>query len=291
MNSKKKININPNDITKIPSELILKITLKNGTKLILDEKCPMQDINKLINNNNFQNSYNNISIKNSIKLKTLEINESCLYSPLKKEILNNQNDIFNKYEENKNDTLYNNEILNKKSNNQSISDLVTEKFHKKFGNNIKEDKLPIETTINSEIKFNIKGKESKKGINNVLKDFNDLVSNFNNKKNGLINNNYLKDENKYKYYKKPNKLLLQNISGMSQNSKTIKYIGRNENNIREFNKTIYLGMNTSKSKPFYLREKKILKRNKNNNSLYLFKNKYSNEIISPPNNLRQKIKF
>ena len=50
-------------------------------------------------------------------------------------------------------------------------------------------------------------------------------------------------------------------------------------------------MNTSKSKPFYLREKKILKRNKNNNSLYLFKNKYSNEIISPPNNLRQKIKF
>ena len=78
---------------------------------------------------------------------------------------------------------------------------------------------------------------------------------------------------------------------MSQNSKTIKYIGRNENNIREFNKTIYLGMNTSKSKPFYLREKKILKRNKNNNSLYLFKNKYSNEIISPPNNLRQKIKF
>ena len=48
MNSKKKININPNDITKIPSELILKITLKNGTKLILDEKCPMQDINKLI---------------------------------------------------------------------------------------------------------------------------------------------------------------------------------------------------------------------------------------------------
>ena len=218
MNSKKKININPNDITKIPSELILKITLKNGTKLILDEKCPMQDINKLINNNNFQNSDNNISIKNSIKLKTLEINESCLYSPLKKEILNNQNDIFNKYEENKNDIIYNNEILNKKSNNQSISDLVTEKFHKKFGNNIKEDKLPIETTINSEIKFNIKGKESKKGINNLLKDFNDLVSNFNNKKNGLINNNYLKDENKYKYYKKPNKLLLQNISGMSQNS-------------------------------------------------------------------------
>ena len=168
---------------------------------------------------------------------------------------------------------------------------MTEKFHKKFGNNIKEDKLPIETTINSEIKFNIKGKESKKGINNLLKDFNDLVSNFNNKKNGLINNNYLKDENKYKYYKKPNKLLLQNISGMSQNSKTIKYIGRNENNIREFNKTIYLGMNTSKSKPFYLREKKILKRNKNNNSLYLFKNKYSNEIISPPNNLRQKLNF
>ena len=293
MNSIKKIYINTNDISKIPPELILNVTLKNGIILILDDKIPMKDINSIINNsteNNFKNSINTFNnIKNSENIKTLEINDSCLLNPLKKDILNNI-----KNEENKNNTIYNNK--NKKLNNQSISDIVTEKFHKKFGNALKENKLPLKATINSEIKFNIKGKEAKKGINNLLKDFNELVSNYNYKKKGLINNNNLKDKNKYKYYKKTNiekldKLLLENISGISQNSKTIKYIGRNDNNNTEFDNINYLGMNTSKSKVSYLNGKKILRRNQSNN-IYFMKNDYSNNIVSPPNYLHhQKIKF
>jgi hypothetical protein len=53
MNSIKKININPNDFSKISKELISYITLKDGTILISDdtvESKDIKDIDKLIKN-------------------------------------------------------------------------------------------------------------------------------------------------------------------------------------------------------------------------------------------------
>ena len=312
MNSIKKININPNDISKISPELILTITLKDGTIIVSDNTMPSQDINYLINNkkdnlanNQFQKcaTYFNYNINKSNEkdnVKTLEINKSSyLYNlHMKKEINNLNNNHFynkNKYinqtiEENKNDELNNNEKEDYKSQNQSISDIVNEKFHKKFKSNIKEKKLPIKTTINSEIKINIKGKDSKNVLGNLINDFNELLSNFNYKKKGIQND--MKDNNKYKYYKKANlskkdKLFLENLSEISPYSKTIKYIGRNENYITELNDKNYLGINLSKIKTSCLKDKQLLKRNKSNHIYFLKDNKLSN-IISPPNYLHYK---
>ena len=314
MNSIKKININPNDISKISPELILNIILKDGTIIIPDETMPLQDINNLFNNKKEKNKFSNSNISfnyntnNSYEkeqVKTLETNKRCLYN-INKEInkkIENDNINFSnidkyinkKIEENKNDTFNNNnEKMNYKSQNQSISDLVKEKFHKKFKNNIKE-KLPLKATINSEININIKGKETKKsGINNLLKDFNELLSHFNCKKKGIEIEQ--KDKNKYKYYKKQNltmkeKLFLENLSEISPNTKSIKYIGRNDDNVTELSEKNLLGINYIKNKMSYLKEKKTLKRNKSNHLYILKDNRFSN-IISPPNYLQyKKIKF
>ena len=298
MNTIKKININPNDISQVPPELILNIVLKDGTIIIPDETEPLKDINNLFNdtkenkeknkflNSNISFNYNMTNLYEKENVKTLETNSRCLN-------LNIDKFINKKIEENKNDTFYNNERINYKSQNQSISDLVNEKFHKKFKNNIKE-KLPLKTTINSEININIKGKETKKsGINNLLKDFNELLSHFNCKKKGIEINQ--KDKNKYKYYKKQNlttkeKLFMENLSEISPNARSIKYIGRNEN-ITELSEKNLLGINHTKNKMSYLKEKKTLKRNKSNHLYFLKDNKYSN-IISPPNYLQyKKMKF
>ena len=237
MNTIKKININPNDISQIPPELILNIVLKDGTIIIPDETEPLKDINNLFNdtkenkeknkflNSNISFNYNMTNLYEKENVKTLETNSRCLN-------LNIDKFINKKIEENKNDTFYNNERINYKSQNQSISDLVNEKFHKKFKNNIKE-KLPLKTTINSEININIKGTEPR--------NFNELLSHFNCKKKGIEINQ--KDKNKYKYYKKQNlttkeKLFMENLSEISPNARSIKYIGRNEN-ITELSEKIY----------------------------------------------------
>ena len=308
MNSIKKININPNDISKINKELISFITLKDGTILISDNNMPLQDINKLINNkdeNIKQNNYENLSTINNTygnnngkKIETIE----CCFNH-KNEIINKYNKNSNHYplnvnksttnkkiEENKNNDFYTNEKLEFKNQNQTISDIVNDKFRKKFKNNIKEHRMPMKSTINSEININIKGKEATNGLDNLLKDFNELLTNFNCKKKGIQNN--MKDKNKYKYYKKNNiakkdQLLLENLSSISPNSKTIKYIGRNENNITELNEKKLLGLNRTKNKMSYLKEKQLLKRNKSNHIYFLKMNKFSN-IISPPNYLHYK---
>ena len=101
-----------------------------------------------------------------------------------------------------------------------------------------------------------------------------------------INNNSKK---KYKYYKKLNskkndKLFLDDLSGISPNTKAIKYIRNEQNNnvtiTTEFNRN-HLGKNNRLS---FLKEK-ALRRNKSNN-FYLLKNdRITADIISPPNNL------
>ena len=329
-NPKMEFKINSKDIYKIIPDLILKITLKNGCILILDDSVPSQDLNNIFKNykgNNFQykNRNNNKSLnlninnsysKDNINGNTLELNDSYLYNQntYNREITNNSNNYTNYYFypsysnnpinknrneiENKESNTFNNDIKNNtnfKSQTQSISDLVTEKFHKKFHSNSKyNNNTKIITTINSEININIKGDESKKkNINNLLKDFDELLLNFNDKKRGLINlNTGNNSKKKYKFYKKLNtkkhdKLLLDDISCISSNTKAIKYIRRND----QKNSTIItenrnnLGLiDNNNSRITYLKEKS-LKRNKSNNYYLIKNNKLINNIISPPNNL------
>ena len=303
------IKINPKDIYKISPELILNITLKNGYIILLDDSIPLQEINKIIYNykndyknddnlhtNNRNNNIRSINLdinksytKDNINGKTLEISDSYIF--------NQNNNIKNCfYSYNKNNTINQNQIENKnnnfKSQNQSISDLVNEKIQKKFHNSLKNSKnRVVNTTINSEININIKGNKTKNNYSNdLLKDFDELLLNFNDKKKGLnkqnINNNSKK---KYKYYKKLNskkndKLFLDDLSGISPNTKAIKYIRNEQNNnvtiTTEFNRN-HLGKNNRLS---FLKEK-ALRRNKSNN-FYLLKNdRITADIISPPNNL------
>ena len=312
MNSIKKININPKDISKISKDLILYITLKDGTMLISDANTPSQDINQLINNN--QENKMKINIKNSANIFNYNNNENennnNSFIKINPHITNDYNK-FNKsaynsnfrtlnpnkssyknFEENKNDIYYrnNDRIIDFKSQNQSISDIVNEKFQKKFKNNLKENKMPIKATINSEIKINIKGNKSKHGLDHLLNDFNELLTNFNYKKKGMQNNTI--DKNKYKYYKMSNmkrkdKLFLENFSSITPNSRMIKYIGRNENTITELNEKNILGINSTKNKVSYIKNKQTLKRNRSNHIYFLNLNKISN-IISPPNYLHYK---
>ena len=312
MNSIKKININPKDISKISKDLILYITLKDGTMLISDDNTPSQDINQLINNN--QENKMKINIKNSANIFNYNNNENennnNSFIKINPHITNDYNK-FNKsaynsnfrtlnpnkssyknFEENKNDIYYrnNDRIIDFKSQNQSISDIVNEKFQKKFKNNLKENKMPIKATINSEIKINIKGNKSKHGLDHLLNDFNELLTNFNYKKKGMQNNTI--DKNKYKYYKMSNmkrkdKLFLENFSSITPNSRMIKYIGRNENTITELNEKNILGINSTKNKVSYIKNKQTLKRNRSNHIYFLNLNKISN-IISPPNYLHYK---
>ena len=303
------IKINPKDIYKISPELILNITLKNGYIILLDDSIPLQEINKIIYNykndyknddnlhtNNRNNNIRSINLdinksytKDNINGKTLEINDSYIFNQN-----NNTKNFFYSY--NKNNTINQNQIENKnnnfKSQNQSISDLVNEKIQKKFHNSLKNSKnRVVNTTINSEININIKGNKTKNNYSNdLLKDFDELLLNFNDKKKGLnkqnINNNSKK---KYKYYKKfgskkNDKLFLDDLSGISPNTKAIKYIRNEQNNnvtiTTEFNRN-HLGKNNRLS---FLKEK-ALRRNKSNN-FYLLKNdRITADIISPPNNL------
>ena len=319
MNSIKTININPNDIPKISKDLILYITLKDGTVLISDVNMPSQDINLLINNKtenimqinkknsanifNYNNKTNhNNSIKNNEKVLSINPHITKDFNNFNKSSYNNNfytlnpnKPTYKNIEENKNDIIYrNNDKMNYKSQNQSISDLVNEKFQKKFKKNINENKKPMKATINSEININIKGKETKNGFDNLLNDFNELLTNFNYKKKGIQNNTI--DKNKYKYYKKANmtrkdKLFLENLSSITPSSKMIKYIGRNDNNITELNDKNLLGINNTKNKMSYLKDKQTLKRNRSNHIYYMKVNKISN-IISPPNYLHcKKMKF
>ena len=324
LSNNNQIKINPKDLHKISPELILNIILKDGSMIILDESIPSQDINELLKNsknenNNDKNKINTIngnksmndnksinmnthySYANNINGKTLEMNDSYLFNQnnLKKEILtksnNNNTNLFystNVYNNNDN----NNRFNNFRSQNQSISDFVTEKFHKKFHSSVKNTKKPnYNTTINSEININIQGNNSKqKYSNNLLKDFNELLLNFNDKKKGLNNQDKSGSKKKYKFYKRLNcrnhdRLLLDDLSGISPNTKAIKYIGRNEqkNSITTTCDLINKNNNFNNAKRLSFLQEKAIKRHKSN-KFYLLKNNsknYNDIIVSPPNNI------
>ena len=294
-NLKKEIKINPKDLYKISTELILNIILKDGSIIILDESIPSQEINLLFNNNNHRNKNISINLNNSDNFngETLEINENKL----------NNNTINNFYSQKINKKISSNEkiVFNSQNpQNKSISELVTEKFQKKFQNSVDNSNMPrkVKTSVNSEININIKGNETKKKYSNsLLRDFDELLLNFNDKKKGLYNES-INDisKKKYKYYKKLNsrkndRLFLDDLTGVSSNPKAIKYIGKNDSKINstintDFNRNSILGnMNlTSKSRLSFLKERN-LKKNKSNN-FYLLKNERTiTDIISPPNHL------
>ena len=327
MNTIKKIRINPKDINQISPKLILKIILKDETVIILDESIPCQSISRFLKTNynkpiNYRNNNLsiNLNINNSstkedyINGKEFETNDSYLfnrkiyhrdsttnktintnnyfYSPNIKYTINNQ--IENTKNNEKIDSIH-------KSQNQDISEIVTAKLQRKYNtqNSSANKSKQLKTSINSEIKLNIKGDDSKKKFqNNLLKDFNELLINFNNKKNGLANNfNRDNSQKKYKYYKQMNdkridKLFLSKIACISPNTKSIKYIQDNEPTT---NATIITELNGNKLEANWSRGRlttflkdKSLKRNKSNN-FYIFKNqKNKSDIVSPPNYLLYK---
>ena len=326
-NQKIQIKINPKDLYKISPNLILNITLKNGIIVLLDDSIPSQEINELINNHNYDKNNNKYIMRNynqsinfginksygnnNINGRELEINDSFLFN--NKEILNKSNNKNIYYSSNPNNSInkennkeenkspINEQMTNFKSQNQSnksISDVVNEKFKKKFHTINNSEKIKrIKTSINSEININIKGNDAKKKYdNNLLKEFDELLLNFNGIKKGLNNPNIYSNNSKKKYrlYKKLNskkneKLLLDDLSGISANTKAIKYIGRNEqkNNITiasEINRNNLINQNNNNNRLSFLKEK-TLKRNKSNN-FYLLKNQRTiTDIISPPNHL------
>lgn len=317
--SSNQIKINPKDIYKIPPELIYNITLKDGNIIIIDDSVPSKNIYEIFNYNKENNSQNkpkntnksiNINIyksytKDNINGKTLDMNDSYLFNQRIYKSKNNTGNYF--YPSNSSNSINNNNEIDKKeskiisknfkSENQSISDIVNEKLQKRFYSSSKyNNSRTIKTTINSEIKLNIKGGETKKKCeNSLLRDFDDLLTSFNDKKKGLnilnLSNNSKK---KYRFYKKLNtkkndKLLLDDLSGISSITKAIKYIRRNEQkNTTSINTELTknnLGTNiNNNNKLSYLKEK-TLKRNKSNNFYLLKNNKILNDIISPPNNL------
>ena len=314
------IKINPKDLQKISPELILNITLKDGSIIILDESIPSQDINKLLinnknENNNEKNKINNMNNNKSINIniyksythnlingKRLEMNDSGLINQ------NNYNKEFLDKSNSNNANLYNSEnvynnndhqnirLNNFRSQNQTISDFVTEKFQRKFRNSLKRNKKPnnTTTTINSEININIQGNNSKQNYsNNLLKDFDELLLNFNDKKKGLNNQNINGSKKKYKYYKRlnqrnNNRLLLSDLSGISPNTKAIKYIGRNEHkNSVTTTHEIIGNNNINHAKRLSFLKEKAIKRTKSNNYCLIKNenNKIIHNIISPPNYL------
>jgi len=291
-NLKKEIKINPKDLYKISTELILNIILKDGSIIILDESIPSQEINFLFNNNNNNLRNKNISINlnnsDNFNAETLDLNSNTMnnfYSQkINKRVSANEKIVFN----------------SQNSQNKSISELVTEKFQKKFQNSVDTGNMlrKVKTSVNSEININIKGNEAKKKYSNsLLRDFDELLLNFNDKKKGL-NNECINDisKKKYKYYKKLNsrkndRLFMDDLTGVPPNTKAIKYIGKNDSKINstiniDFNRNSIIGnMNlTSKSRLSFLKERN-LKKNKSNN-FYLLKNdRVITDIISPPNHL------
>ena len=295
-NLKKEIKINPKDLYKISTELILNIILKDGSIIILDESIPSQEINLLFNTNNHRNKNISINFNSSdtnFNGEILEINEN----------KQNNNTINNFYSQKINKKISSNEkiIFNSQNpQNKSISELVTEKFQKKFQNSVDNSNMPrkVKTSVNSEININIKGNETKKkNSNSLLRDFDELLLNFNDKKKGL-NNERINDitKKKYKYYKKLNsrkneRLLFDDLTGLSPKSKVIKYIGKNESKINstinnDFNRNSLLGnMNlTNKGRLSFIKERN-LRKNKSNH-FYLLKNdRIITDIISPPNHL------
>ena len=326
-NQNLEIKINSKDIYKISPDLILKIILKNGYILILDDSTSSQDLDNLMKNskgNNFQHKFrnnnkslnlniNNSYSKDNINGNSLEIVDTYLFNQNRynnREVINKSNNYYLSYQnnpinnneneiENKESNTFINNIKNNtnfKSQTQSISDLVTEKFQKKFHSSSKyNNNAKLITTINSEININIKGDETKNNnVNSILKDFDELLLNYNDKKRGLINlNTNNNSKKKYKFYKKLNtkkhdKLLLDDISGISSNTKAIKYIRRNEQKnttiITENRNNLGLIDNNNISRISYLKEKS-LKRNKSNNYYLIKYNKIINNIISPPNHL------
>ena len=92
MNSIKKININPNDFSKISKELISYITLKDGTILISDdtvESKDIKDIDKLIKNKPVKINYN----INTCYEKTYKTLENIEKSKKIKTIINQMNKV------------------------------------------------------------------------------------------------------------------------------------------------------------------------------------------------------
>ena len=131
----------------------------------------------------------------------------------------------------------------------------------------------VKTSVNSEININIKGNETKKKYSNsLIRDFDELLPNYNDKKKGL-NNESINDISKkrYKYYKKLNsrkndRLFLDDLTGLSTNTKIIKYIGKNESKINstintDFYRNSLLGnMNlTNKNRVSFIKERNLKK--------------------------------
>ena len=116
-NLKKEIKINPKDLYKISTELILNIILKDGSIIILDESIPSQEINFLFNNNNNNLRNKNISINlnnsDNFNAETLDLNSNTMnnfYSQkINKRVSANEKIVFN----------------SQNSQNKSISELVT----------------------------------------------------------------------------------------------------------------------------------------------------------------------
>ena len=81
---------------------------------------------------------------------------------------------------------------------------------------------------------------------------------------------------------------MDDISGISTNTKAIKYIRRNDQKnsiiITENRNNLALIDNNNNSRISYLKEKS-LKRTKSNNYYLIKTNKIINNIISPPNHL------
>ena len=208
---------------------------------------------------------------------------------------NNTNLSYSTNINNNKENINNNRMNNFRTQNQSISDFVTEKFQKKFNNNIKNCNRPNNTTtINSEININIKGNNSKnKNANTLLKDFDELLLNFNDKKKGLNNQNKDGSKKKYKFYKRLNcrnkdRLLLDDLSGISPSTKAIKYIGRNEqkNNTTTTCELITNNNNYHNVKRLSFLKEKAIKRNKSITFCLIKNHNKIKEIISPPNHLQ-----
>ena len=126
------------ELYKTSTEFILNIILKVGSIIILDESIPSQEINILFNTNNYRNKNisNNLNIsEKNFNGETLEINENKInnhtinyfYSQkINKKISSNEKIIFNSHN----------------PQNKSISELVNEKFQKKFQNSSDNSNLP-----------------------------------------------------------------------------------------------------------------------------------------------------
>ena len=266
----KEIKLNPEDLYKISLNLISKLILKDGTIIILDDSVP-----KSMSSNLFISSKKDKNILlNSIFEPDLKENNS----DNKKYFLNDSNlRKFNTLKIEDNKTM---DIIDKK---------IKAKLGEKKGTRNKQISI-----INTEININIKPENEKNGSSHLIRDFDELLLNFNDKKKVLSNQiSFGKERNKYKYYKKSNlkkDILFNEMSYFQNNTKAIKYITsniskNNFNHIIEMHKCNKF-KNANQSQKLKLIKGQKMKKNKSNSIFRNERKKNFNDIISPPNNLK-----